>query len=289
MGKKGKRSAKTGDDKAKQGPGKARRERAVAMKEIRAGVEALIERLESETIDMELYGPLPEQEECPICFLPMPRSMGGHVYMACCGKTLCGGCVHTANLINRKAKKNWALCAFCRSEAVQEEKAIVAKLSKRAEKNDEQAIRNLAEKYLRGNSGQPKDEVMFFRLHLRAVELGSLASIYALATHFHEGEDPRDAAFAMQLATIAAKKGDLESYYLLGLIYQELRETEYAVKSWTFAASSGHNDCMEFLRTVIGDDKREAIEEAYKDATKLEWSEEREGFKTFVDNYTALS
>ena len=33
MGKKGKRSAKTGDGKTKQAPGKARRERAVAMKE----------------------------------------------------------------------------------------------------------------------------------------------------------------------------------------------------------------------------------------------------------------
>ena len=116
MGKKGKRSAKTGDGKPKQGPGKARRERAAAMKEINAGVTALVERLESKTQDVELFGPLPEQEECPICFVPLPRSDAESFYMFCCGKTICGGCGHASVLIAGKAKKKSLLCAFCRSE-----------------------------------------------------------------------------------------------------------------------------------------------------------------------------
>ena len=146
MGKKGKRSTKTGDGKAKQGPGKARRERAVAMKEIQAGVEALIERLESETQNMELFGPLSEQDECPICFLPLPRSEEEHMYMGCCGKTICGGCAYASILVNQKMKKSdLGICAFCRSGET-DGKAIMDQIRARAEKNDVDAIKSLAER-----------------------------------------------------------------------------------------------------------------------------------------------
>ena len=284
MGKKGKRSAKTGDGKAKQGPGKARRERAAAMKEIRAGVEDLIERLEIETADTELYGPLPEVlEECPICLLPMPRSNLEHIYMACCGQTICGGFGHATVFAGGKQKTS-VLCAFCRSEHSND--TSMADYRKRAEKNDVDAINTLAAKYRNGEEGLPKDEVMSLRLHLRAAELGCLNSTYALATHFQKGEDPRDAAFAMQLATIAAKKGTLESYYLLGYLYHTLGDVANASKCYVFAAREGHSVSMEFLRTfkiggakVVSDDALEVIEEDYNESVKLEWSEEREAFK----------
>ena len=129
MGKKGKRSTKTGDGKAKQGPGKARRERAAAMKEIQADVVALIERLESETKDTELFGPLTEREECPVCFLPMPSSDTEIIYMDCCGQSICGGCVHASTLISKKV----GVCAFCRSEST-DVKEMVNLLNVRAEK-----------------------------------------------------------------------------------------------------------------------------------------------------------
>jgi TPR repeat protein len=279
MGKKGKRSTKTGDGKAKQGPGKARRERAAAMKEIQAGVEALIERLERETKDKELFGPLTEREECPVCFLPMPYSDDEIIYMDCCGHLICGGCVHASTLISKKI----GMCAFCRSEST-DVKESVDQLNGRAEKNDVQAIDNLAAKHLNGEYGLPKDEVVALRLYLRAAELGHLSSIFYLAKYFYNGDVhvPQDAVFAKQFATIAARKGDLEAYYLLGLIYQKLGDAENAVKSCKFAARSGQSKCMEFLQTVISGDELEAIEEAYKDAVKVTWSEEREAYKKFL-------
>jgi TPR repeat protein len=128
---------------------------------------------------------------------------------------------------------------------------------------------------------------MTLRLYLRAAELGNLASIVVLAGRFRGGDVvPQDAAVAMKLATIAAKKGDLESYHLLGHIYDELGDVENATKSYIFAARAGNHETIEFLRTyktdgakVVSDDDLEAIEEAYKDAVQLEWSEEREAFK----------
>ena len=290
MGKKGKRSAKTGDGKPKQGPGKARRERAAAMKEFEASVTALIERLESETKDMELYGPLIEQEECPICFLPLPRSDPEILYMECCGKIICGGCAHAASLVSTKTKTSEP-CAFCRSEILHDDEALIAQFRSRAEKNDVDAINGLAGKYEKGEDGLPKDEIMALRLHFRAAELGSLPAIVFLANRFREGEDvlvPQDTVVAMQLATIAAKKGYLKSYSLLGIIYHDLGDIENTVKVWTFAARAGHSACMEVVRTftidgtnAVSDDDLEAIEDAYKDAVKQEWSEEREAFKKF--------
>ena len=91
---------------------------------------------------------------------------------------------------------------------MQDDKAIIADYSKRVEKNDVDAMNNLAAKYRKGQGGLTKDEVMALRLNLRAAELGSHASIYALAAHFdlfYDG-DAQDAVFAMQLATIAAKR-----------------------------------------------------------------------------------
>jgi len=286
MGKKGKRLAKTGDGKPKQGPGKARRERAVAMKEIEADVTALIERLESETKDVELYGPLVEQEECPICFVPMPRSDRESVYMECCGQTVCGGCTHAASLISKKLKKSDP-CAFCRSEILQDDKALIAQYRSRAEKNDVDAIKALANRYDSGQEGLPKDEVMVLRLYLRAAALGNLKAIVFLANRFREGDDvPQDTVVAMQLATTTAKKGHLGSYSLLGIIHRLRGDVENAAKCWIFAARAGHSLCMEALRIykvggakVVSDDHLEAIEKDYKEAAKLEWSKEREAFK----------
>ena len=261
------------------------------MKEIRAGVEGFVERLESETKDMELYGPLPEQEECPICFLPLPRSDKELLYMACCGQTLCGGGSHASFFIGGKRSKSY-LCAFCRFETQLDDlgKALIAQYNVRAEKNDADAINNLAENYRVGECGLPKDDVMALRLYLRAAELGCLAAIGNLATSFFRDDDVlQDADFAMQLATIAAKRGHLVSYHLIGNIYHEQGDVENTAKSWIFAAKAGHSDSMKALRTykidgtdVVSDDDLEAIDEAYKEAIKLEWSEEREAFKIFT-------
>ena len=86
--------------------------------------------------------------------------------------------------------------------------------------------------------------------------------------------------------TLAAKKGHLESVYFLGHIYDELDDNENAAKHWIFAARAGHSASMDAVRKnkingnyVMSDDDLDAIEEAYKDAAKQEWSEEREAFK----------
>jgi TPR repeat protein len=187
-------------------------------------------------------------------------------------------------LLSEKMKKLDS-CAFCRTETPRGDDSI-AQLRDRAEKNDAEAISNLAESYRKGKDGLPKDEVMARRLFLRAAELGSLGSINSLALYFSKEDAPQDAVFAMQLATTAAKKGHLESYHILGYLYHD-GDVENAVKNWTFAARAGHRSSMESLRkyktpdgtNLVSDDDLDSTEEAHKEAAKLELSEEREAFK----------
>lgn len=105
MGKKGKRAGKGGGT-AKHGAGKAHRERAVAMREIEAAIIALVEKLEEELHDVDVFSPLSEKEDCPVCFLPMscPDNAG---YVPCCGKTICKGCI-----IHQKERSSPGNAAF---------------------------------------------------------------------------------------------------------------------------------------------------------------------------------
>jgi len=48
----------------------------------------------AELHDKELFKEPPPAEDCPICFLLLPTLDTGRVYMACCGKRICSGCIH---------------------------------------------------------------------------------------------------------------------------------------------------------------------------------------------------
>ena len=82
----------------------------------------------------------------------------------------------------------------------------------------------------------------------------------------------------------------MSAYGILACIHYELGDDENAAKCWIFAARGGNRDCMKLLRTyekdgekLVSDDDLDAIEEAYKEAVKLEWSEEREAYRKIVE------
>jgi len=67
--------------------------------------------------DEELFANPPPKEDCPICMLPIPCASGlcgvRKVYMSCCGKMLCLGCMLVADGEMRKGNMK-DLCPFCR-------------------------------------------------------------------------------------------------------------------------------------------------------------------------------
>lgn len=67
--------------------------------------------------DDELFQEPPPKEDCPICFLPMPYSIGisgvDISYQPCCGKMMCVGCmVATGEEMKKGSMK--VCCPFCR-------------------------------------------------------------------------------------------------------------------------------------------------------------------------------
>ena len=52
------------------------------------------ERRVAELHDVALFKQPPSTEDCPICFLRLPDLGSGRVYMACCGKVICRGCIY---------------------------------------------------------------------------------------------------------------------------------------------------------------------------------------------------
>ena len=183
MGKKGKRSGKTGGGggskaaaKPKQGPGKARRERAAALREIDARLDALIAKLDEELRDAELFGPPEERAECDICFVPMPLERKERAYVSCCGKEACAACALKTDEMGHST------CPFCRAPVVGLNDEVQAlQLRNRVESGDAKAMLILAETYNTGENGVQKDEVAAVRLLLQAAETGDTDALCTLA------------------------------------------------------------------------------------------------------------
>lgn len=86
--------------------------------ELVARLDNLLSTAEAETANIDLFGPIPERGECPICLLPLPLKNGDTEtkFMPCCGKCICKGCV-IKNLLTEKEKGVTAeefKCVFCR-------------------------------------------------------------------------------------------------------------------------------------------------------------------------------
>ena len=74
----------------------------------------LCKKRAAELHEEALFEQPPNNEDCPICFLPLPLHVNQKVYMACCGKELCLACVDEAD---QRHKHNRAPCVFCRTPA----------------------------------------------------------------------------------------------------------------------------------------------------------------------------
>lgn len=51
-------------------------------------------RRAAELHDEALFKQPPQEEDCPICMIPMPPLGSGHKYNTCCGKVICNGCMY---------------------------------------------------------------------------------------------------------------------------------------------------------------------------------------------------
>ena len=88
--------------------------------------------------DNALFKQPPANEDCPICFLPVPFMSTGSKYQSCCGKVICSGCIHAVRIMDDEAK-----CPFCRVPVPLSYEEIIEMNMKRAEMDDATANYNL--------------------------------------------------------------------------------------------------------------------------------------------------
>jgi len=198
-----------------------------------------------------LFKQPPPNEDCPVCFLPLPIFLPARKYQACCGKVLCMGCF-TAMFAAGGCRNEGGACPFCRKQAPYSDEAIVEKLCGRMEmKNDAEAFVVLGSYYVEGAYGLRKDEEKAFELYTRAAAIGSITNAhYALGTSYFNGQGvEKDKKKAKHHFEIAAIGGDVEARYGLGNmeIHAQIRR---GVKHWMISARAGHDKSLEAVKTA---------------------------------------
>jgi TPR repeat protein len=226
----------------------------------------------AELRDEALFKDPPPKEDCPICFLPMPTkliscisfppatifsvpirdhaeankelaSFATEQYYACCGKHICGGCIHSLfnSGINGK-------CPFCNADQGKTEVEQVKELMKRVEANDAAAMTALGSYYNHGKLGLHQDIKKTIELWTHAAELGSSSAHLNLGNEYHNGGDLKKAKFHYEAAAIAGHEG---ARYNLGTYEYQSGNLERALKHWTIAASAGHHRAMYNLQLLL--------------------------------------
>ena len=87
--------------------------------ELEARLDNLLATAQAETANVDLFAPMAEGEECPICMIPILINREESSFMTCCGKQICNGCTFKKLLkeLENGVPKDWISkqkCAFCR-------------------------------------------------------------------------------------------------------------------------------------------------------------------------------
>jgi len=190
------------------------------------------------------------KEDCPICLLPMPCESGVcgvvKVYMPCCGKMLCFGCVILSEEEMDKGNlKQW--CPFCRVPLPKSDEERVQQFEKRLEQypNDGEAFYQLGFRYFKGNMGLTQNYAKAAEMYDKAVKLGSDHAHYNLGIAYLVGQGvEEDIQKAYKYLWYAAAVGGHEiARYSLGIMEEDNNE-DIATKHYMVAARSGLDDSL---------------------------------------------
>ena len=211
----------------------------------------------AEVADPSLFA-MPPKEECPLCMRVMPLLPTMKTYHACCGNTICCGCLienrrvthqtnHRNDLMGMPRVKE--SCPFCRTELPSDDDDRVRRFKERTDLGDAEAASALGAYYFHGLFGLPVDQAKGFALFHRAADLGSamaqanLGSIYSVGTPFA----PRDAARGRLYWEKAAKGGVVQARNALARLEFGEGNAELFAKHLHISAAMGCEDAANDL------------------------------------------
>ncbi|EJK49417.1 hypothetical protein THAOC_31712 [Thalassiosira oceanica] len=194
----------------------------------------------------------PEEDDCPICNLPLPLDTNDNdtkqsIFQACCMKSVCNGCVLTAR------KRGMFDCPFCRTPTPDDDESkILAMVQKRVDAGDPVAMHSLGQQYQFGLLGLEKDVTRAVELYERAAELGTKEAIFDLGCIYDEGTDvEEDIAKAIQHYEAAAMRGDVSARFNLGCGEEDAENYDLALQHWMISAKMGFQDALDNVKTMF--------------------------------------
>ena len=212
----------------------------------------------------------PERDRCPICFLLIGLPMGEHSNLSsCCMKRVCSGCLLAAMLRGMNDT-----CLFCRTALTADDASILAKVQKRVDKGDADAIKLLGDTYYQGEHGLPKDVPRAIELWTEAAELGSANAHHDLGCAFYFGHGiEEDKPRGIQHWQQAAIKGDALGRHDLGVIELKGGKYELALQHWMISAKMGLEDSLNEIKKLFKEGH----------ATKMQYAEALIGYRDALE------
>ena len=237
-------------------------------------------------------------EECPLCFVPLPRLNDDVMYMACCGKMFCAACFSESCRVldktnSKRAEKKlkpfpW-LCPFCRAPLPESDEVFVRRYEKRAKKGDSHGMFNLAVAYRDGENGLAKDPRRSFELLHRAADLEKVDAISELGRMYAFGVSgvSKDKRKGREFLKRAAEKWHALALVNLSVLEETKGEIELAVAYLRTAAAAGDDHAIGRLKykfragKISKDDLLKSLW-AHQKANEDMRSEERERHKRWT-------
>jgi len=183
---------------------------AACKKKHRSKHKKACEKRVAELYDEQLFKQV-EQEECPICMLPLPFDSSQVSFQTCCGKRLCHGCIYAMEMSKRND-----LCAFCRTPLGASDEEQIKRVKRLMDKGNGGAFHLLAGLYARGMLGLPRDHRKAIELLLKAGELGFAKGYYGLGNSYYNGDGVvRDVEKAKYYFELAAMNGHIKARHNL--------------------------------------------------------------------------
>ena len=192
-----------------------------------------------------------QNEECPICMLPLPLYNLEVKDCVICGTTICTGCVlssakvHIRDGRDTKAASAKAMtCPLCRSNnELHDDKATLKALMKRVDAGQHDDICRIGQYYFRGEMALLQDKAEGLRWYHRAVEAGSGHAAFNLGGCYLKGDGvEQDLEKALEYFQKAAELGGITAFNLIGFLLMVKGEIEDAMLNYRKAAICGDSN-----------------------------------------------
>ena len=202
----------------------------------------------AELHDEKLFNQPPILDDCPICMIRLPSLELGHVYMSCCGKVICCGCICAPVYDDKGNEVNNQKCPFCRTPPASSEKEMIKRYKKRIELNDAVAFYTHGGHYSNGQFGLPQNYAKAIEHWRRAGELGKADAYNKIGYTYEFGNGVEmDKKKAMYYFELAAMGGDVLARHNLGAKEEMAGNYDRALRHWMMAVEDGSGPSLKSI------------------------------------------